>query len=164
MGRDHVDGILEQWARERPDLDARPMGVVGRALRLAKVFEREIMRTISTHDLSFGEFDVLAVLLRSGSPYALTPKRLLESLMLSSGALTNRLDGLERDGLVARDPDPDDRRGVIVSLTAAGRKLIRQAVTDHVANEHDMLDDCLSVKEQETLTRLMRKVLVKYAA
>ncbi len=134
MGRDHVDGILEQWARERPELDARPMGVVGRALRCAKIFQREIMRTISTHDLSFGEFDVLAVLLRSGPPYALTPKRLLESLMLSSGALTNRIDGLERAGLVARDPDASDRGGVVVSLTSAGTERIDQAVADHVAN------------------------------
>lgn len=162
MERDHVDKILDQWARERPELDALPMGVVGRALRLAKIFQREIMRAIAAYDLSFGEFDVLAVLLRSGPPYALTPTRLLESLMLSSGALTNRIDGLERAGLVARGSDPSDRRGVVVSLTDAGAQRIGEAVTAHVANEHAMLDDCLSVREQQTLTRLMRKVLAKY--
>lgn len=162
--RDHVDTILEQWTRERPELDSLPMGVVGRTLRLAKVFEREILRTIARYDLTFGEFDVLAVLLRSGPPHALTPTRLLDSLMLSSGALTNRLDRLESAGLIARAPDPTDRRGVVVSLTDAGAARIGEAITAHVANEHSMLDDCLSVREQESLTRIMRKVLVKFGA
>ncbi len=159
--KDHVDLIIAQWQAERPDLDARPMALVGRTLRAAKVFDREIMRVIGSFDLSFGEFDVLACLLRSGAPYELTPGELLETLMLSSGAMTNRIDRLERSGLVARRPDPDDRRGVRVALTDKGKELIGKAITAHVENEARVLDT-LSTKEQETLSSLLRKVLTQF--
>lgn len=162
MGKDRVDTIIEQWRRERPGLEPLlAMEVAGRLLRTAKVFDREIMRVIGAHGLSFGEFDVLACLMRSGSPYELTPGQLLDTMMLTSGAMTNRIDKLEESGLVARRPDPEDRRGVRVRLTARGEKIIARAVTEHVENEKNALD-ALTTKEQKILAGLLRKLLVKH--
>lgn len=161
MERDHVDGILEQWKRELPDLDTTPMGVVGRLSRASRVLERGLAPTFSASDLNGGEFDVLATLRRAGSPYRMTPKRLSEAAMLSSGAMTNRLDRLERAGLVARHPDPSDRRGTLVSLTAEGKDLVEKVVIEHVENERRLLD-ALSPEERETLSALLRKLLLPF--
>jgi DNA-binding MarR family transcriptional regulator len=109
--------------------------------------------------LNSGEFDVLASLRRSGTPYQLTPTELFRTLMLSSGAMTNRLDRLEHAGLIVRLPDPSDRRGTLVGLTARGREIADVAVTAHVANEHRLLDT-LSAEEQAQLAQLLRKLLV----
>lgn len=162
MDQDRVDVIIEQWRNESPSLEPLlAMEVVGRVLRIAKVFDQEILRVVARHDLNFGEFDVLACLLRSGPPYELTPGQLLETMMLTSGAMTNRVDGLEKAGLVKRKPDPEDRRGVRVGLTGKGKKIIGRAVVEHVENEKNMLD-ALSETEQRRLAGLLRKLLVKY--
>jgi DNA-binding MarR family transcriptional regulator len=154
---DPVDLILEQWARERPDLDASPMGVVGRVQRISRELERALVRVFARFDLGQGEFDALATLRRSGEPYRLTPGALCESMMVTSGAVTKRVDRLERVGLVAREPDPDDRRGVLVGLTAGGLELIDRAAEEHVANEHNLLAG-LTDAERERLARLLRKL------
>lgn len=154
---DAVDRILEQWARERPDLDPSPMAVVGRVNRLARELERSLNRVFAGFGLDRGEFDVLATLRRSGQPYQLTPGALLESTMVTSGAVTKRVDRLEQAGLVARAPDPDDRRGVLVGLTAEGLELVDRAVQEHVANEHNLLAG-LTDGERERLIRLLRKL------
>lgn len=156
--RDAVDEILEQWRRERPDLDLQPMGIFGRLGRLAAVGSKVVSGTLAEHGLNVGEFDVLAALRRAGSPHRLTPTQLSRALMLSSGAMTNRLDRLEDAGLVERRDDPGDRRGILVGLTRAGYARVEAAVTAHVANEARFLST-LSRTEQRELAGLLRKLL-----
>lgn len=161
MKSDLVDKILEQWQRERPDLDASPMGVIGRMARLAKHLDRSIQGTVSEFGLNLGEFDVLATLLRSGHPYQLSPTELFNALMVSSGTMTHRIDRLERAELVKRIPDPSDRRGTLIALTDKGLSLIEQAIEAHVANAHHILS-VLEESECESLTLLLRKLLLSF--
>jgi DNA-binding MarR family transcriptional regulator len=105
-----------------------------------------------------GEFDVLATLRRSGDPYMLSPTRLHEAAMISSGGMTNRLDRLELAGLIERRPDPNDRRGKLIALTAAGRRIIDQTITRQVANEKRLLS-VLTTAEQEKLNALLKKLI-----
>ena len=120
---DHVDFVLKQWAAERPDLDMAPMGVVGRLLRLTRKIDAELDRGFRAHGLDRPAFDVLATLRRAGSPHRLTPAQLMRASMVTSGAITQRLDRLERRGLVTRSPSERDGRGVDVTLTAEGKRL-----------------------------------------
>ncbi len=136
---DAVDRILEQWGRERPDLDASPMGVLGRISRAAQLVEQRVAPVFEAFGLSSADFDVLATLRRAGAPFRLNPTALSASSMVSSGGMTKRLDRLERAALVRRLADPADRRGVIVELTTAGRHLVDQAVEAHIANEERLL-------------------------
>lgn len=161
MKSDPVDRILQQWQRERPDLDVSPMGIIGRMTRLAKHLERAIQETFSDYGLNVGEFDVLATLRRSGQPYQLSPTELFNTLMVSSGTMTHRIDRLEQAQLVQRIPDPDDRRGTLILLTEKGRILIDAAVTAHVENEHKILS-ALEASEREALTPLLRKLLLSF--
>ena len=158
--RDVVDGIVEQWRRERPDLDLTPMAVIGRLGRLAAVAGKRVAAPLAEHGLNVGEFDVLAALRRAGPPHRLTPTDLARTLMLSSGAMTNRIDRLEEGGLVERLDDPSDRRGVLVALTRAGLTRVDAAVTAHVANEARILAP-LTRTEQTQLAGLLRKLLVE---
>ncbi|MBD2897766.1 hypothetical protein amrb99_67300 [Actinomadura sp. RB99] len=139
MGRDAVDLVLEQWARARPDLDASPMGVLGRLSRVARIAERELKALFSEFGLERGEFDVLATLRRAGADGGMTAGDLARSSMVTSGAVTNRLDRLVAKGHVTRDVDPANRRSVIVALTPAGRDLIDRAVVAHLENERRIL-------------------------
>src|SRR6187397_1429301 len=118
--RDGVDAIIEQWRLERPDLDPSPIGVVGRISRLARELEQRLEPVYREHGLEPGWHDVLATLRRAGPPYRRRPTELTSALMLTSSGTTKRLDRLEQAGLIARAPDPDDRRGTLISLTAAG--------------------------------------------
>ncbi|MFN6461478.1 MAG: MarR family winged helix-turn-helix transcriptional regulator [Nostoc sp. DedVER02] len=161
MASDSVDMILAQWQRERPDLDVSPMGVIGRMGRVAKHFEHAIQDTFSQFGLNLGEFDVLATLRRSGEPYQLSPTALFNTLMVSSGTMTHRIDQLEQAGLVKRIPEPSDRRGTLITLTAEGFNLIEKAVEAHVANEHRILS-VLQQSERELLIGLLRKLLVSF--
>lgn len=149
----------EQWKKERPDLDVSPMAVLGRLNEAASLIARERLAPLfASYGLQSGEFDVLATLRRSGPPYALTPTALYEATMVTSGAMTNRLDRLEKSGLIKRGPHPDDRRGIIVQLTGKGLALIDEAVTAHVANEHQILSG-LARPEQTMLARLLEKLI-----
>ena len=161
MEHDPVDRILSQWQRERPDLDVSPMGIVGRITRLAKHLERAIQEKFAEVGLTVGEFDVLATLRRSGQPYQLSPTDLFNTLMVTSGTMTHRLDRLEKAELIDRLPDPRDRRGTIITLTNKGFDLIEEAVTAHVANEYSILIT-LKTSEQEELILLLRKLLVSF--
>lgn len=156
---DRVDRILEQWGRERPDLDASPMGVFGRISVLSRLVERSLGETFRRFGLNGGEFDVLAALRRSGKPYRLTPTELFRSTMISSAAMTNRLDRLEERGLVERSPDPSDRRGVHITLTEKGLELVNRAVEAHVEGEERLLGS-LSPEDRERLAALLRRLLV----
>jgi DNA-binding MarR family transcriptional regulator len=155
--RDGVDLILEQWRSERPDLDPSPIGVVGRVSRLARELEQRLEPVYREHGLEPGWHDVLATLRRAGPPYRLRPTEFSGTLMLTSSGTTKRLDRLERAGLIAREPDPDDRRGTLISLTPAGRKLIDATTEAHLDNERRLLD-ALSDAEQRKLADLLRKL------
>lgn len=156
---DRIDRLLAQWKRERPDLDTRAMGLVGRIQRAAATLRPRLDATHAQSGLQFESFDVLASLRRSGPPYQLTPTQLYREMMLTSGAMTNRIDRLEEAGLVARKPDPDDRRGTLVRLTTKGKALIDSAVVKHVANEERLLS-ALTAREQQQLNELLRKLLL----
>jgi len=151
---DEIDTIRAQWAQQRPDLDTAPMGLIGRLGRVAQYLSQEMEVTFARHGLTRAGFDVLATLLRSGPPHALTPNQLLATMMITSGTMTNRIDQLEQAGLVERVRNAGDKRSVLVGLTQAGREVIEAAVTDHVAtqtrlvaalapNERSQLDDLL---------------------
>jgi len=161
MKSDPVDQILEQWQRERPDLDVSPMGIIGRVTRLAKHLEHAIQEIFSGFGLTVGEFDVLATLRRSGQPYQLSPTELFNALMVSSGTMTHRIDRLEQAELVQRIPDLSDRRGTQIKLTDKGFDIIEKAVEAHVVNEHNLLS-ILETSEREALTQLLRKLLVSF--
>ncbi len=161
MKSDAVDTILAQWQRERPDLDASPMGVIGRLSRVAQHIDNAIQTELAAVGITPGEFDVLATLRRSGAPYQLNPTTLYQTLMLSSGAMTNRLDRLEQAGYVIRLPDPQDRRGTLVQLTDNGVQLINQAVEVHLRNEHRLIS-MLSIEEREQLSSILRYWLLSF--
>lgn len=158
MKQDPVDAIVEQWSRERPDLELEAMGVVGRLGRLLVVAQREIEAVFTAHGLQRGEFDVLAALRRSGAPFELNPSVLADTLMLSRAGMTGRLDRLESAKLVRRIADAEDRRAVRVALTDSGRKLIDTVVTAHTENETRMLS-VLSAKDRRELDRIARVLL-----
>src|SRR4051794_32898135 len=154
--RDGVDEILDQWRRERPELDPAPIGVIGRISRLARELEARLEPVYAAHGLEPGWHDVLATMRRNGEPYRMRPTDLTAQLMLTSSGTTKRLDKLEQAGLVAREPDPSDRRGTLIALTGAGRERIDAVTAAHLANEASLLE-ALSPAEREQLAGLLRK-------
>lgn len=154
---DAVDRILEQWRRERPDLDPSPMGVIGRLHRVGARLDALLRPVFAEHGLSDGEFDVLATLRRSGPDRPLSPTELMDSMMVTSGATTKRVDRLERAGLVRRTASPDDGRGRLVSLTQEGRRRVDTLVAAHLANEDRLLGG-LDDRERRALADLLRKL------
>ncbi len=157
--QDTVDQIQEQWADVRPELDSTPMGVIGRMSRASSLLDRSIRENFASFDLQPGEFDVLATLRRSGSPYKLTPGVIGDLTMVTSSAITARIDKMADKGLVKREPDPDNRRIVVVCLTRRGRELINEVIENHVAHEIELMKG-LTRAEQEQLAELLRKLLV----
>ena len=160
---DPVDRLVAQWAPERPDLDLEAMATVARLHQVGRLIDAEFARTAARYGVDPSEADVLFTLRRAGDPYRLTPSQLSESLLVSSGTLTNRLDRLERKGLAARVPNPNDRRSVVVELTPKGRELVDEAVTVHVERERELLAP-LSERELDTLNRLASRLLAHLAA
>lgn len=158
--RDAVDLIVDQWSRERPGMDADlwPMEIVGRVQRLNRILERELKAFYAARDLEMWEADVLLTLRRAGPPYALTPGALLKAAMVSSGAMTNRIDRLEAKGLVERRPGPADRRSVRVQLTPRAVELIDEFFADHMANEARLFA-ALTPDERAQLTGVLRTAL-----
>lgn len=134
-----MDRILEQWADERPDLDHSPVGVVGRLSAASRLVDVELRRNFARHELDGASYDVLATLRRSGPPYRLTPGELQRSAMVTSGAITQRLDRLEQRDLVRRTAADGDGRSIHVTLTAAGRDLVDQVLPGHLATEERLL-------------------------
>ena len=155
---DHVDKILAQWRQERPDLDVAPMGVIGRINRLSMWVTRGMEETWAEFGLTFASFDVLATLRRAGPPYALSPSDLIASTMVTSGTMTNRIDQLEKAGLVERLPNPDDRRSSLIALTKSGFELIERTATAHVETQARLVEG-LSEKEFRQLDRLLSRYL-----
>jgi DNA-binding MarR family transcriptional regulator len=155
--RDDVDDIVEQWRSERPELDPTPIGVIGRMSRLSREIEQRLEPVYREHGLEPGWHDVLATLRRGGPPFRMRPSDFTSSLMLTSSGTTKRLDRLEQAGLIVRGPDPDDRRGTLITLTAAGRRLIDATTAAHLENERRILS-ALSDAEQRQLADLLRKL------
>lgn len=151
---DHVARIQAEWARERPDVDVSPQGVIGRLHRIAAYLTEELNVVYRRHGLSEGEFDVLAALRRAGQPYERAPGELARFTMVTTGAMTKRIDRLEESGLVTRRPATDDGRGRVVALTDAGRSLIDRAFTDHMRNERRLLDALASAEADQLETIL----------
>jgi DNA-binding MarR family transcriptional regulator len=156
---DSVDRIVAQWGKVRPGVDVSPMGVVGRLSRLTRLFERQLQAVFSQHDLQPGEFDILATLLRADTEgHGLTAGALADSAMVTSGAITNRLDRLVAKELVTRETDPRSRRTIRVTLTDRGRELVDAALRDHLANEERLLA-ALSTGHRRQLEELLRVLL-----
>jgi DNA-binding MarR family transcriptional regulator len=159
MQRDAIDEILEQWSEERPDLDTASLGVVIRVMTLYRSFSRQATRALEPLDLELWEYDVLSALRRQGAPCALPATRLARETGLSSGAMTNRIDRLETRGLVRRTPDRSDRRGVNVSLTAKGMRLIDRAIQHRLESARDSLQ-ALTAAQQHELAQLLRSAVL----
>lgn len=156
--RDEVDELVAAWRSECPDLDVAPLQVLSRVTRLAIHTDRARRAAFAGHGLEPWEFDVLAALRRNGPPYQLSPGALLRTTLVTSGTMTNRIDRLEQGGLVRRAPDPQDKRGVLVLLTSAGRSRVDAALADLLAAERDLLAG-LSPADRDALAKLLRVLL-----
>ena len=156
---DRAEKAAQQWRKERPDIEVAPMVLLGRLQEAALVIARDKLNPLfAEHGLQPGEFDVLATLRRSGAPYSLTPTALYNTAMISSGSMTNRIERLEKAGLVSRNAHPTDGRGSLVALTDAGLALIEDMIGAHVKNQKTILRT-LSKTEQTQLSVLLQKLL-----
>ncbi|MEU2563784.1 MarR family transcriptional regulator [Streptomyces longispororuber] len=157
---DAVDAIVEQWEKERPELieSLWPVQLLARVQRMHRVMEREAKAFGARHGVENGEFDVLTTLRRSGPPYALTAGAFLKAAMVTSGAITNRIDRMEAKGLVERVRDTADRRTVKIRLTDHGKELTDKLMVEHLRN-YDRLLDGLDREEVERAAELLRKFL-----
>lgn len=158
---DHVDHLIEQWRHERPDVDVSPMAVIARIQRLGRILERRIEDRFSEYGLNRAQFGVLAALRRAGAPYCLSPTALYNSQLISSGAMTNRMERLTSAGYVRRVRDENDGRSMLVALTPKGKRLIDKVLTVHYENERELLAP-LSPRERETLARILRRLLIEF--
>jgi DNA-binding MarR family transcriptional regulator len=158
---DEVDRLVEAWQRERPDLDLRPMEVLSRISRLSHHLDRARRQAFAEHGIESWEFDVLAALRRAGTPYQLSPGRLIKETLVTSGTMTNRVDRLATRGLVARLPDPNDRRGVLVRLTDQGRSAVDGALEGLLARERDLLGG-LNGADHKRLASLLRALTAPF--
>ena len=157
--KDIVDSLLDQWARERPKMNVSALGVVVRVQMLAKLLQQQATEALAQHDLKHWEYDVLSVLRRQGGDFELPATELADAAMLTSGAMTTRIDGLEARGLVKRRPNPADRRSTLVRLTAGGKRLVDEAI-------HSRLDDAnlalaaIPEKDRQQLANALRRLLL----
>jgi len=156
-----ITGILEQWRTARPDLDCRPMAVIGQIWRTSQLAMRAVEANLKRYDLDMAGFDVLLTLRRQGGEQgqgnALTPGELARDMMMSPPAMTNRIDRLVKRGLVERRADPDDRRALRVALTEEGRALADTAVETHLKTEEALLGD-LTQQERDQLVNLLGRI------
>ena len=155
---DVIDEMLRAWRTALPELDPSPLAVVGRVIVLAKHLERSVDAALAVHKLSLGQFDILATLRRIGNDSGMTPTQLLQNVMLTSGGMTSRLDRLTALGFISRKADPDDRRGVVVELTAKGRRVIDAATATRFDEALTSMPE-LTTSEQKILVGLLRRWL-----
>ncbi|HSJ29731.1 MAG TPA: MarR family transcriptional regulator [Acidimicrobiia bacterium] len=156
---DVVDRIAAQWRAVRSDIDVTPMLAIGRISRLSRLIDRRLAENFARHGIENWMYDVLATLRRSGPPYELAAGDLVGQTMVTTGAMTNRIDRLEERGLVERRDAPDDRRKVVVRLTRAGLDLVDDVVASHLATEGEIMA-ALSPRQQEELVRSLRRLLL----
>ncbi|MEW7008618.1 MarR family winged helix-turn-helix transcriptional regulator [Lentilitoribacter sp. EG35] len=155
---DDVDKIIEQWNRERPDLDVEPMALIGRLMRIANHLGKGMGETFSKYDLNLASFDVLATLRRSGAPYALSPTDLMTTMMITSGTMTNRIDQLVKRGLVERIANENDGRGFLIKLTDKGFTLIDEVVGAHVKTQKTLVSG-FAKTDRKTMNQFMKTYL-----
>ena len=156
---DRVDLMTQKLRREFPELDFAAKEVTGRVVRLAYVFQARFEKVLKIYDLSLQVFSILAAIRVSGSPYAISPTQILATSFLTTGGLSNILKRLEGKNLVTRIPDPSDRRGVLVQLTTKGKQVIEEALFEQI-EEEKRITKILSQEEQDTLQKLLAKVLI----
>ena len=161
--RDEVDELVAGWQAERPDLDTEPLQVLSRVSRLARHLDRARTAAFASHGLQAWEFDVLSALRRQGPPYQLSPGALLRATLVTSGTMTNRIRNLADAGLVRRSPDPLDKRGVLVTLTARGRAAVDAALADLLRSERELLTG-LDRGQRRELAALLRILLAPFDA
>ena len=161
--RDEVDDLVAEWRAERPDLDVQPLQVLSRISRLARHLDRARRSAFAALGLESWEFDVLSALRRQGPPYQLSPGALLRATLVTSGTMTNRIDGLAAAGPVRRRPDPQDKRGVLVTLTGTGQERVDAALADLLERERVLLAG-LSTAERQHLADTMRILLAPFDA
>lgn len=159
--QDETDRLIHAWQRELPDVDVSPFAVLSRVSRLARHLDRARRQVFTAHDLESFEFDVLTALRRAGPPYELSPGTLLTQTLVTSGTMTNRIDKLERSGLVERLPSPSDRRGVLVRLTARGQQRVEAALESLLAHERELLAE-LPEEDRTRLAGLLRGLLLPF--
>jgi len=159
--RDEVDELVTAWRAQRPDLDVEPMQVLSRISRLARHLDIARRGAFADHGLETWEFDVLSALRRQGPPFQLTPGALLRATLVTSGTMTNRIDRLAAAGLVRREPDPRDKRGVLVTLTEQGVARADAALADLLRRERVLLAG-LDAGERQQLADLMRVLLAPF--
>lgn len=159
--QDHVGALIADWQAERPDLQVEPLAVVYRLLRLAGHLRTGIEKVFARAGISSADFAVLANLRRAGHPYQLTQRQLMESLRLTGGTISVRVDRLAERGVVRRDPDPQDGRGVLVTLTEHGERLFDSVAPEHLANEARLVA-ALDEDQQAQLARLLHTLLVEF--
>lgn len=156
---DGIDAMRDRLAELYPDLDTSGFGVTGRILRLAQAIDRRRAEHLREFDLAPGDFDVLATIRRIEGESGVNPGRLLQSVLITSGGLTKRLDRLEGAGLVARHPDPDDRRATLVRLTDEGRHLIDAVLPSLLTEEHQLLAEALSDRQRDQVAGALRRIV-----
>jgi DNA-binding MarR family transcriptional regulator len=161
--RDEVDDLVAAWHTQRPDLDVEPLQVLSRVSRLARHLDIARRSAFASHDLESWEFDVLSALRRAGPPFQLTPGALLRATLVTSGTMTNRIDRLAASGFVRREPDPKDRRGVLVTLTEEGEAVVDAALADLLDSERELLAS-LDRGQRQVLADLLRTLLVPFDA
>jgi DNA-binding MarR family transcriptional regulator len=161
LPEDHVSRVIAEWREERPDLPVDPLGIINRACRLATHFMTAIHNVLAGSGVSAADFAVLATLRRAGHPYRLSQRQLMTELGLTSGTISVRIDQLTRRGLVRRDPDPSDGRGVLVTLTRPGEQLFDAIAPEHLANQARLVA-ALSPAEQAQLARLLQVLLIEF--
>lgn len=154
---DAVDRIVAQWREQRPDLDPSAKQITGRIVRLGDLFRRRMADAFAEFELTGPQYGVLAALRRAGEPYTLTPTELARTQMMTSGGMTPVIDGLEARGLVSRPPNPADRRGRLVALTAEGLARIDRAMEAHVEVEAELVAG-LSARDRDGLVDLLRRL------
>lgn len=163
MKNDHVDTILQQWEQERPDLDTSPIAITGRILKLSAFFKEATEKTFRRFNLNSAGFDLLATLLRSGSPYSLSPNELMASTMVTSGTMTNRIDRLVEAGLVSRTQSETDKRSYSIALTEEGYEVISRAIEAHVETLHT-LTNAIPSKDKAIFSAMLRDALLPFEA
>ena len=159
MTTDHVDRVVQLWKAERPDYDLAAVEIIGRAGRIMEHVDRALEAKFEEFQISRASFDVLAALRRIGKPYMLTQRDLMRSLFRTSGSMSLRIDSLQKQGLVERTPDTDDRRSVFVSLTPKGVELLQAVIPEHLENENSLVAG-LNRTERAQLVVLLRKWLI----
>ncbi len=158
---DEVDELVAAWHRERAELDLAPVEVFSRISRLSRHLDRARRQAFTAHLIEPWEFDVMTALRRAGSPYELSPGRLLRETMVTSGTMTNRVDRLTARGLVARLPDPGDRRGVLVRLTPDGKRTVDAAFEELIGHERDLLA-ALPEPDRAKLAELLKVLMTPF--